>query len=145
MGSSSLTVFRVVLVLAGAFVVLTGLDNGLGGMRTLGWLGSNDFVAIVDAEAFAVQNNHAKFLGGLWFGMGLTLWLAAWSPHRFSQALKLVFALIFLGGVMRLASDSPEIAFSADIIGSLAAELIGMPILYLWHRRVLGAEKSASV
>ncbi len=145
MGMSSITAFRGVLVLAGAFIVLTGLNNGLGGMRTLGWLGPNDFLTIVDAQAFAVQDNHAKFLGGLWLGIGLAFWLGAWRPERFSQALRLVFALVFLGGVLRLASSNPEIAFSADIIGSLAAELIGMPILYLWHRQLTGAERSASV
>lgn len=111
-------------------------------MRTLGWLGSNDFVTIMDAQAFAVQDNHAKFLGGLWFGMGLAFWLGAWRPERFAQALRLVFALIFLGGVMRLSSSNPEVAFSADIFGSLTAELIGMPILYLWHRQLTDVERS---
>jgi hypothetical protein len=133
-------VLRVVLFLAGSFVVLTGLDSSLGGMRTLGWLGPNDFVTVKDAYAFAVQDNHSKFLAGVWLGVGFTLWAGARNPERFRQALRLVFALVFLGGMMRLASSNPEIAFGQDVIGSLAAELIGMPILYIWHRHVVRGE-----
>jgi Domain of unknown function (DUF4345) len=144
MGMSSRAIFRIVLFLAGSFVVLTGLDNGLGGMRTLGWMGPNDFVVVQDAYVFAVQDNHAKFLGGIWFGVGLTLWAGAWSLERFDQALKLVFSLIFLGGVMRVVSSNPEIFFGPDIVGALAAELIGMPILYLWHRQVLRSSAAAA-
>lgn len=145
MTGASPALFRAVLLLAGAFVVVLGLDIGLGGITTRGWLGSNDFVAITDAHAFAIQDNHVKFLGGVWLGVGLTLVAGAWRPARFAQVLRLAFALIFFGGVMRLLSDNPEIAFGPDIIGPLAAELVGMPILYLWHRSVVRGEASASV
>lgn len=144
MGISSLTALRTVLVLGGAFVVVTGFDSGLGGMRTLGWLGSNDFVAITDPYAFSVQDNHTKFLGGIWLGVGLTFWVGAWAPQRFRQALQLAFGLIFLGGLMRVASGNPEIVLSADIAGSWAAELIGMPILYFWHRHVVRSDGAAN-
>lgn len=136
MHEASPIIFRAVLFMAGAFILVLGLDIGLGGITTRGWLGSNDFVAITNAHAYAVQDNHVKFLGGVWLGVGLTLWAGAWSPTQYAQVLRLAFALIFFGGVMRLLSDNPEIAFGPDIIGSLAAELIGMPILYVWHRRL---------
>eukprot|EP00439_Symbiodinium_sp_Y106_P088439 s1_g975.t1 len=145
MGVTSNAAFRTILFLGGAFVIITGIDTGIGGMRTLGWLGSNEFVAITDAYAFSVQDNHSKFLGGLWLGVGLIFWAGAMNPQRFSQALKVAFGLIFLGGLMRVASGNPEIVLTADIIGSWVAELIGMPLLYWWHRQLTSAEKSASV
>ncbi len=134
---STSAVFKTVLFLGGAFIVATGFDSGLGGMRTLGWLGSNDFVAITDPYAFSVQDNHTKFLGGLWLGVGLSFWVGVWNPVRFGQALQMAFGLIFLGGLMRVASSNPEIVLSADIVGSWIAELVGMPILYMWHRRLV--------
>ncbi len=140
MSLSSLWVFRIVLFLGGAFIIATGLDSGLGGMRTLGWLGSNDFVAITDPVAFAIQDNHSKFLGGLWLGFGLVLWAGVWNPVRFAQALQVAFGLIFLGGLMRVASGNPEIVLSADVLGSWLAELVGMPLLLLWLKRLLRAE-----
>ena len=140
MRASSSTIFRGTLFLAGAFIVMTGLNIGLGGMVTLGWQGSNDFVAITDPHAFALQDSHIRFLGGLWFGLGLMLWAGAWNPARLATALNLTFALIFIGGVMRLISSKPDVIFGPDIVGSLAAELIGMPILLFWLSRVSRAE-----
>ncbi len=137
MNVSSHVAFKTVLFLGGAFIVITGLDTGLGGMRTLGWLGPNEFVTITDANAFSVQDNHSKFLGGLWLGVGLTFWAGFLNPVRFGQALHVAFGLIFLGGLMRVASGNPEIILSADIFGSWVAELVGMPILYVWHRHLL--------
>lgn len=144
MNISSHVAFKMVLFLGGAFIIITGLDTGLGGMRTLGWLGSNDFFTITNASAFAIQDNHSKFLGGLWLGVGLTFWAGVLNPARFGQALHIAFGLIFLGGLMRVASGNPEIVLSADIFGSLAAELVGMPILYLWHRQVLRSSAAAA-
>ncbi len=145
MGVTSNAAFRTILFLGGAFVIITGIDTGIGGMRTLGWLGSSEFVAITDAYAFSVQDNHTKFLGGLWLGVGLIFWAGAMNPVRFSQALKVAFGLIFLGGLMRVASGNPEIVLTADIIGSWAAELVGMPLLYWWHRQLTSTKKRASV
>ncbi|MCR9242170.1 MAG: DUF4345 domain-containing protein [Rhodobiaceae bacterium] len=144
MHEASQIIFRAILFLAGGFVVLLGLDIGLGGITTRGWLGSSDFLAVTDTHAYAVQDNHVKFLGGVWLGVGLALCAGAWNPTRFAQTLRLVFALIFFGGVMRLLSDNPEIAFAPDIMGSLVAELVGMPILYLWHRQVLRSGAAAA-
>ncbi len=144
MRPSSSTIFRGTLFLAGTFIVMTGLNIGLGGLVTLGWQGPTDFLAITDPHAFAVQDSHIRFLGGLWLGAGLTLWLGAWDPVRLAGALKLIFSLIFIGGVMRLISSNPDVIFGPDIVGSLAAELIGMPVLYLWHRRILQTEASLS-
>jgi Domain of unknown function (DUF4345) len=145
MRTSSALIFRGVLFLAGAFIVMTGLNIGLGGMLTLGWQGSNEFVAITDLHAYALQDSHIRFLGGLWLGLGLTLWAGSWSPVRLASALNLTFALIFIGGVTRLISSSPEVIFGPDIVGSLAAELIGMPLLYWWLTRGSRAQRSAAV
>ena len=43
MHEASPIIFRAILFLAGGFVVLLGLDIGLGGITTRGWLGSSDF------------------------------------------------------------------------------------------------------
>lgn len=140
MRASSSAIFRGILFLAGTFIVMTGLNIGLGGMVTLGWQGPNDFVNVTNPHAFALQDSHIRFLGGLWFGLGLMLWAGAWNPVRLATALNLTFVLIFIGGVMRLISSNPGVIFGPDIIGSLAAELIGMPILFFWLSRVSQAE-----
>lgn len=135
MSKRSLSGLRVVLVLAGAFIVFTGLNVALGGIPTLGWQGQSSFLQVTDSTAFAVQDSHVRFLGGLWTAMGLMFIAAARSPSSFRPALYFAYAAIFLGGLARLSQMDFDTLFGPDIVGSLAAELIGMPLLFLWTRR----------
>ncbi|MBL4667207.1 MAG: DUF4345 family protein [Sneathiella sp.] len=61
---------KVVLLLIGAAIVMLGLNVGLGGIRTLGWQISPDFLTITNADIFHTQDSHIRFMGGVWFGIG---------------------------------------------------------------------------
>ncbi len=133
------SLLRLVLVLGGGFILLTGVDVGLGGITTLGLMGPKDFVTIADPHAFSVHDSHVRFLGGLWIGVGLAFLGGAIWLQSFKPALYLAYAAIFVGGLARLTSQPQDILFAGEIAGSLAAELIGMPLLFVWtwftHRR----------
>lgn len=123
---------RFALMAAGAIVVYLGLDLGLGGMRTLGWQGSSDFIAVTDPARFAVQDNHARFIGGVWLGVGLILFLGSFDIARFRTALIAMCALVFVGGLMRLVSGDISTILSMNILPSMLAELILFPALGYW-------------
>lgn len=128
---------RVVLVLAGLIIIFTGLNTALGGMLTLGWQGQTVFFQVTDEHAYLVQDSHIRFLGGLWLGIGLFFLLASTNLQKFKSALYLAFALIFLGGLARFSQMHIEVTLGPAIVGSLIAELVGMPLLYLWLARTL--------
>ena len=142
MTSISAIALRVVLVLAGAFIVFTGVNVGFGGMLTLGLQGANDFFQITSEPAYLTQDSHVRFLGGLWLGVGLLFLVSVFDLPRFRPLLNLAFALIFIGGLTRFSMMRPDVLFGPDIAGSLAAELIGMPVLYLWLTRVVDRSRS---
>ena len=135
MSNKGLLGLRVVLVLAGAFIVFTGLNVALGGIPTLGWQGQTPFLQVTDATAFSAQDSHVRFLGGLWTAVGLFFIVAARAPSAHRPALYFAYAAIFLGGLARLSQMDFDTLFGPDIVGSLAAELIGMPLLFFWTRR----------
>ena len=135
MSNRGLMGLRVVLALAGAFIVFTGLNVALGGIPTLGWQGQTAFLEVTDSAAFSAQDSHVRFLGGLWTAVGLLFIVAAWSPSTHRSALFFAYAAIFLGGLARLSQLDFDTLLGPDIVGSLAAELIGMPLLFLWTRR----------
>jgi uncharacterized protein DUF4345 len=140
MANASSIALRVVLVLAGLIIVFTGLNTALGGMLTLGWQGQTVFFQVTDQHAYLVQDSHIRFLGGLWLGIGLFFLVASTNVRKFRSALFLAFALIFLGGLARFTQMRPEITFGPEIVGSLIAELVGMPLLpllYFWVARSL--------
>ena len=138
----SLIVFRIVLLLGGAFVVLTGLNNSLGGLNTMGWLGISDFYQVTNMEMFKIRDNHVRFIGGVWTALGAFLCLAATNPLKYRQRIYLVCAAIFVAGFARFTSGDFVTVFGPDIIGSLAAELIGMPILAFWLNRLEGSSET---
>jgi hypothetical protein len=78
-----------------------------------------------------------RFLGGVWIGVGLLLMLSPLDLERCRAALTLVFGLIFLGGLARLGQMNLAVTLGPDIVGSLVAEVIGMPVLYVWLTRAL--------
>lgn len=137
MANANSIALRVVLVLAGLIIIVTGLNTAMGGMLTLGWQGQTVFFQLTDEHAYSVQDSHIRFLGGLWLGIGLFFLVASTNVRKFRGALFLAFALIFLGGLARFSQMHLEITFGPEIVGSLIAELVGMPLLYLWVSRTL--------
>jgi len=136
-GATSRILLRVVLVVAGAFTLFTGLNRALGGMRTLGWQGATDFLQVVSEHEYLVQDNHTRFLGGVWAGVGLLLLISPLNLKAFQPVLNFVFAIIFVGGLARFSMMRPDIIFGADIVGSLVAELLLMPVLFVWLSRAV--------
>jgi hypothetical protein len=135
-GKISRRSLKVVLALSGVFTIFTGLNRALGGMRTMGWQGATDFLQVISDHEYLIQDNHTRFLGGVWAGIGLLLLLSPLNLKALRPTLNLVFAIIFLGGLARFTAMRPDIVLGPDIVGSLIAELVGMPLLFLWVSRV---------
>jgi hypothetical protein len=132
MSKANLQALRMVLFLAGAFTTFTGLNIAFGGIPTLGWQGVGDFFEVTNEHAFLVQDSHVRFLGGVWIGVGLLFLVAALNPGKYRGALNVALPLIVLGGLTRLGQMNFGVTFGPDIVGSLIAELAGIPILYWW-------------
>jgi len=123
---------RVVLAFAGAFVVATGIDFAVGGIASLGIEGPRDFFTVTNQHAFEVRDNHTRFIGGVWLGVGLVLLTAAVWLKALKPALLACIVLIFIGGIARFSAQRIDLVLGPEIVGSLIAELVGMPVLFLW-------------
>lgn len=132
----SILALRAVLILTGAVVILLGSNVGLGGIQTLGFQGSGDFLDITDTTLFEIRDNHVRFIGGTFLATGLLLVL---SGLRLSLARSVVptIALLFvIGGLARLSAADLGLLTGWDIAPSLLFEVIGPPLLALWTLRV---------
>jgi len=123
---------RGLLAVVGVIVIWLGLNVSLGGIATLGWQGATNFFTITDAQTFAVQDNHVRFIAGVWTGVGVFLLAGAVMPRRLAPVLKAMMALVFLGGLARLTVVDPALLTSAQIAPSLFAELLLFPLLGWW-------------
>jgi hypothetical protein len=118
--------------------IYTGIDNAFGGVVTLGWQGLNDFVQITDPVQFAIRDSHLRFLGGVYTLMGGAVALSAIQLHRFRMALRLALIAAFVGGLARFTQLDLSVTFGPGVLFPVTIELVGMPLLYLWAKHMLG-------
>lgn len=123
---------NLVVVIVGAAIIFLGLNVGLGGIRTLGWQSTRDFVAITDAAIFHAQDSHIRFIGGIWFGVGAAFVIGGFAMCTFRPTLIILSAMIAIAGLFRLSGMDPDVIFSVAILPSLVLELIGFPLLAWW-------------
>jgi len=134
-------IYKTILAIVGLFIIYVGINVGFGGIQTMGWQVSPDFVTVADEADFAVQDNHVRFLGGLFGAMGFVMLLAVTNLKRYQSELRLIFIVMFVGGIIRWTSLQPDVIFSANIITSFLAEVILMPVLFFWLPRVVDDTK----
>ena len=132
---------RGVLVLLGAVIIFLGLNVGFGGIQTLGWQGgAADFFTVTNEPVFAVHDNHVRFIGGVWLGLGLLMLAGSVAFQRLRPVLVALSAMIFMGGIARFSSGDFTVLLGGDVAPSLVFELAVMPLLGLWF---LKAERRA--
>jgi hypothetical protein len=124
----SLRRLQIATALLGAVPVLTGL---------IGMLGLSDpLYATLNLPRDATLDSNMRFFGGVWLGLGLSVW---WLVPRIASETALfraVWLMIFLGGVGRLVSllviGLPMLPF----VGFTVLEIVGAPLFVWWQRAV---------
>ncbi len=136
-------ILRVILALTGAAIIWLGLNVALGGIVTLGWQGPIDFLEVTDRAAFAAQDSHVRFLGGVWLGAGLFMLAGSIFLKQLRGVLMAIIAMIVVGGLARIAANDPGLLLGPQIAPSLLAELILFLALGLWIHRIAGKSDNA--
>ena len=129
-------VLRIILFITGAIVVWLGLNVGLGGVETLGWQGAQGFFTVTDSATFAIQDNHIRFIAGVWLSVGLILIVGSIALHQLRPVLITLTGMVFIGGLMRFTSADGSLLLSSNIAPSLIAELLAFPLLGFWIHKV---------
>jgi hypothetical protein len=125
-------VLKSVLLLIGVAVILLGLNIGLGGIRTLGWQMSGAFFEVTNETLFRAHDSHIRFIGGVWFGVGVVYLFGGFFLDALRPALVVLCAVIAVAGLFRLSGLFLGAEFSPAIWTSFALEVIGFPCLGWW-------------
>lgn len=111
---------QVTIAVAGLVPVGGGLWGVLGHMATTG----------------ATSTSNARYLSGLLLAIGLTFWISAPTIERRGTVVRALAAIIFVGGVARLAGAVLVTGFPPQVALPLVMELGVTPLLALWRERV---------
>lgn len=114
-------------IAVGGFVpVLAGLDGGLLGSGMLGEGSGTD----------PALDSHVRYLSGLLLGIGLAYWQAIPTIETRTARVRLLTALVALGGLMRLIGIFRAGYPGHSMLFGLCMELVVTPLICLWQWRV---------
>jgi hypothetical protein len=82
---------------------------------------------------------HYRYLSGLLLGIGLAFWLMIPRIERHGPAVRLLTAIVFVGGLGRLLGGVLHGFPPGPMTWALAMELVVTPLICLWQWRVASA------
>jgi len=123
---------KTTLLLTGISIIILGADSAIGGLETLGIQVRPDYFTITDSVNYLTRDNHIRFLGGAWIGVGILYVAGAFFPSRLCDPILITIGFVVLGGISRITSPDITIVLQTTILGSLLAELIFFPALGCW-------------
>lgn len=95
--------------------------------------------AAAGLPAHALLDSNLRFLGGLWLVLGLSLfWLIPRIEHE-TVLFRVLWLMIFAGGVGRLLSMAVVGPPPWPFIGFTLLEIAGAPLFIAWQARLAGA------
>jgi hypothetical protein len=136
MPNRSATALKIVLLLIGVYGLFISIDFGFGGFVSLGWQGTTEMVEITNPMRYGVQDNHFRFLGGVFSLVSAFMIFAVTDLRKYRQILNFCFALIVVGGLTRFTAGDFGILFSPDISVALFFEIVVIGGVSFWLGRV---------
>ena len=126
--------FSLFLKLLAPIPIIVGLLHVTMGVNIEVLLGAN---VPPDALKDPVLDSQNRFYGAIFMAYGPLLFLCARDIRKHALLLRIVGGFVFLGGVARLVSVALYGLPSAPVVGLIAIELIGIPLLLIWHAHLL--------
>jgi hypothetical protein len=81
--------------------------------------------------------NHGRYLSGLLLAIGLIFWAAIPDIERRTTCIRVLTAVVVIGGVCRLLGVMMGDPLSPSVAGALAMELCVTPLLCFWQSRLV--------
>lgn len=93
----------------------------------------------------AWAGNHHRYLSGLLLAIGLGYWSAVPEIETMAARLRLLTALVVVGGLARLSGLTLGDVPTLPVTAALAMELFVAPLLCLWQARVISRQHSPGI
>src|SRR5258708_6338293 len=119
---------EIATALLAAIPVVTGI---------IGMFGLSDpLYASAGIPSNAMLDSNLRFFGGIWLGLGLSLYLLIPNIEKQTLLFRVLWGMIFLGGIGRLASMLFVALPPLPFIGFTVLEIVGAPFFIWWQARL---------
>jgi hypothetical protein len=123
------TLLQIAVTVAALVPISAGFAGAVLGASFLGWLDDATF----DGRAL---DSHLRYLSALLFGIGVGFITTVPDIERHRRRFALLTAIVFVGGLARLAGLAVSGVPHRGMLFGLGMELIVTPLLWAWQRRV---------
>jgi Domain of unknown function (DUF4345) len=86
-------------------------------------------------------DTNLRFFSGVWVGAGLALWWLIPTIERQTVLFRVLWGMIFIGGIGRLLSMIMLGLPSIPFVAFTAIEIVGAPLFIWWQSRLARAGK----
>ena len=124
---------QIVMGILGIIPLTAGLLGLLGGVEDPRYGGGVPRIVVLDSNI--------RFYAGVWLGLGLTLYWLIPTIERQTVLFRVLWAMIFIGGIGRLVSMAMLGWPPARTVAFAALEIIGAPLFVWWQSRVANDER----
>ncbi len=122
---SSVPALQIVIGICGLVPVAAGLGGAILGSSMLG-----DDTASISADS------HVRYLSGLLLAVGLLFWGTIPRIERRGPTVRLLTAIVVVGGLARLAGIFTAGVPSPPMLFGLGMELVVTPLICLWQSQI---------
>lgn len=113
----------------GAIPIVTGLI----GMSGLG----DPLYAAAGVPSNVLLDSNLRFFSGAWLGLGLAMYWLIPRIEKQTVLFRVIWGMIFLGGVGRVISMLFEGPPPIPFIGFAILEIVGAPVFIAWQSRLV--------
>ena len=132
--------------LVAALAIICFIPGGVatfGGINASTAMATGDLILSADSMLNGFVDNQYRFGFGVFFAQGLVLlfFLSNITEHR--HLFRFAALALFIGGVGRLTNIVEHGVLDDQVVGPTVIELVAIPLLVLWHLRIMNKLKAA--
>ena len=121
-------ILQIILAMIALLAIITGLVGIITGI-------TNEFYSISNVKANVLLDSNLRYFSGLWLGLGLIIFWIIRSIEKQKIVLRLIFVMIFIGGIGRVFSMI-NVGIPPTLYIIFTFLEICSPILIFWQNKI---------
>lgn len=130
-------IFQLLILILAIICFVPGGASAFGGMNGSAALGGGEMIFNADSILRGFADNQYRFGFGVFFAQGLALLFFLRNIELNATVFRFVVLALFIGGLGRLSNIMEYGLVDPQVVGPTVIELIIVPLLALWHKRVI--------
>jgi len=132
-------VFQLFIIILAIICFVPGGVSAFGGLNGSIAFGGGEVLFNSDSILRGFADNQYRFGFGVFFAQGLALLFFLRNIQLHANIFRFVVLALFVGGLARLSNIMEFGLVDDQVVGPTFIELVIIPLLALWHQRVIKA------